>query len=33
MVIEACHELVPPEEVKPVIEKIISNYVTEYCGS
>ncbi len=33
MVIEACHELVPPEEVKPVIEKIISNYVTEYCNA
>ena len=33
MVIEACHELVPPEEVKPLVEKIISNYVTEYCDN
>lgn len=31
MIIESCHELVPPENVRPVIEKIISNYVTEYC--
>jgi len=33
MVIEACHELVPPEEVKPIIEKIIQNFVTEYCNN
>jgi len=33
MIIESCHELVPPESVKPVIEKIISNYVTEYCNN
>ena len=31
MIIESCHELVPPEEVKPIIEKIINNYITEYC--
>ena len=31
MIIEACHELVPPEEIKPITEKIINNYVTEYC--
>lgn len=31
MIIESCHELVPPEDVKPVIEKIITNFVTEYC--
>ena len=31
MIIESCHDLVPPENVKPVIEKIISSYVTEYC--
>ena len=23
MIIEACHELVPPEEIKPIIERII----------
>ena len=33
MVIESCHELVPPEEVKPLIEKIISNFITEYCDN
>ena len=33
MIIEACHELVPPEEIKPVTEKIINNYVTEYCDN
>lgn len=33
MIIEACHDLIPPEELKPVIEKIISNFVTEYCGN
>ena len=33
MVIEACHELIPPEEVKPLIEKIIANFITEYCGN
>ena len=31
MIIESCHELVPPEEIKPITEKIINNYVTEYC--
>ena len=31
MIIESCHDLVPPEEVKPLIEKIISNFITEYC--
>lgn len=33
MIIESCHDLVPPEEIKPVIEKIITNFVTEYCGN
>lgn len=31
MIIESCHDLVPPEALRPVIEKIISNFVTEYC--
>ena len=31
MIIESCHDLVPPEEMKPIIEKIISNFITEYC--
>lgn len=31
MIIESCHDLVPPETLRPVIEKIISNFVTEYC--
>lgn len=31
MIIESCHELVPPEDIKPVIEKIITNFVTDYC--
>lgn len=33
MIIESCHELVPPEEVKPIIEKIISNFITDYCNN
>jgi protein SDA1 len=33
MVIESCHELVPPEEVKPVIARIEQNYITEYCSA
>jgi len=33
MIIESCHELVPPETIVPVIERIISNYVTEYCNN
>lgn len=33
MIIESCHDLVPPETIKPVIERIISNYVTEYCNN
>lgn len=33
MIIEACHDLVPPEDVKPVIDRIVSNYVTEYCNN
>jgi protein SDA1 len=31
MIIESCHDLVPPEDVKPVIERILSNYANEYC--
>jgi len=33
MIIESCHELVPPDEIKPLIEKIMSNYITEYCNN
>jgi protein SDA1 len=33
MIIESCHEMVPPEEIKPIIEKIISNFITEYCNN
>ena len=33
MIIESCHDLVPPEDIKPVVEKIISNFVTEYCAN
>lgn len=33
MIIEACHDLVPPEEIKPLIERIINNYITEYCNN
>jgi len=33
MIIESCHDLIPPEEVRPLIERIISNYCTEYCNN
>ena len=33
MIVESCHDLVPPETMSPIIEKIISNYVTEYCNN
>lgn len=33
MIIESCHDLVPPENVKPILERIISNYITEYCSN
>ena len=33
MIIESCHELVPPDEIKPLIEKIIANYITEFCNN
>jgi len=33
MIIESCHELVPPENVKPIIDKLISNYITEQCNN
>ncbi len=33
MIIEASHDLIPPEDIKPVIERIISNYVTDYCSN
>ena len=33
MIIESCHDLVPPETLRPIIEKIISNYVSEYCNN
>lgn len=32
MIIESCHDLVPPEDIKPVMDKIINNFVTEYCS-
>lgn len=31
MIIESCHDLVPPEDVKPVIERILNNYANEYA--
>ena len=33
MIIESCHDLIPPENVKPIIERIISNYITEFCNN
>ena len=33
MIIESCHDLVPPEEMRPVLERIINNYVTDYCSA
>lgn len=33
MVIESCHDLVPPETIRPIIERIISNYASEYCNN
>lgn len=33
MIIESCHELVPPEEIKPLIDKICNNYITDYCSA
>jgi protein SDA1 len=33
MIIESCHDLVPPEDVKPVIERILNNYANEYCAT
>jgi len=31
MIIESVHELVAPETIKPVISRIIENFVTEQC--
>lgn len=31
--IQACHELVPPEEVLPVIKAIAYNFITERCSN
>jgi protein SDA1 len=31
MIVEACHDLVPPESIRPVTERIIQNFITEYC--
>ena len=33
MVIESCHDLVPPETLRPIIKKIIDNFVSEYCAN
>lgn len=33
MIIESCHDLVPSEEIKPLIDKICNNYVTDYCSA
>jgi len=33
MVVESCHDLVPPEEVAPLLKAIISSFVTEYCDN
>lgn len=32
MCVESCHELVPPEEVRPLIERILANYVNDYAS-
>jgi len=32
MIIESTHDLIPPEDIKPVMNKIIDNFVTEYCS-
>lgn len=29
---EACHELVPPDELKPIITKLKNNFVSEHCS-
>jgi protein SDA1 len=31
MIIESCHELVPPETMRPIIEKIVTNFCSEFC--
>jgi len=31
MIVESCHDLVPPESIRPVTERIIQNFITEYC--
>lgn len=33
MIIESCHELVPPEAIRPIIEKITSNFISEFCNN
>jgi len=33
MIIESCHDLVPPEDMRPVLERIINNYITDYCSA
>jgi len=33
MMIESAHSLVPPDCMAPIIDKIISNYITEYCNN
>jgi len=33
MVIESCHDLIPPETVKPILQRIMENFVTEYCNN
>jgi len=33
MIIESCHDLIPPEDVRPVLERIMQNYVNDYCSA
>jgi hypothetical protein len=33
MVAESCHEQVPPDEIRPLIEKMIKNFTTEYSNN
>ena len=33
MIIESCHDLIPPETIRPIIERVITNYTSEYCNN
>ena len=31
--LQACHDLVPPDEIAPIVRAIANNFVSDRCGA